>query len=342
MKKKGIFGYTVSDYVSLGLLVALFAFFFVMLETGAASNQFKNMIIPISYNILLAVSLNLMVGVLGELSLGHAGFMSVGAYVGCYVSVKMVEANPDLPITVYLPVAMLAGGLAAFLFGILIGLPALRVSGDYLAIVTLAFGEIIKTVIINLDFLGGAIGLNTKAIVPSKNLALTLLPFTAVAVILSTFLIINLVRSKHGRAIMAIRDNRIAAESSGVNVRFYKVIVFGIAAFFAGVAGVLYGHNMVLVKSSTFGFNMSIEILVMVVLGGMGSNMTGAIIAAIVMTALPEVLRDFSDYRMLIYSVLLVLIMLVTSAPGFERVRRYFKIDYLKERFTGKKGGNDQ
>ena len=325
------------DALTLLVLVGIFAFFFIMLQTGAASYQFKNMIIPMTYYILLAMSLNLMVGVLGELSLGHAGFMSVGAYTGCFLSVMLVEKFPELPMFVYLPVAMLCGGLMAALFGVIIGIPALRVKGDYLAIVTLAFCEIIKTVIINLDFLGGAIGFDTDKIVPDSNRAMTLLPYAAFAVIVSAILIMNLVRSKHGRAIMAVRDNRIAAEACGINVNFYKVAVFGIAAFFAGVAGVLYGHNDVLLKSSTFDFNMSIEILVMVVLGGMGSNMLGSVIAAVVMTALPEILRDFSDYRMLIYSVMLIVIMLFTSAPALAGIRERLSLGFIKESLQKKK-----
>ena len=319
------------DALTLTTLVGLFVFFFVMLQTGAASNQFKNMIIPMSYYILLAVSLNLMVGVLGELSLGHAGFMSVGAYAGCYFSVMLVKNFPDLPLYVYLPLAMLFGGIVAAAFGVLIGIPALRVKGDYLAIVTLAFCEIIKTVVLDIEFLGGAIGFDTDLIVPDRNKALTLLPYAAFAVIVSAVLIMNLVRSKHGRAITAVRDNRIAAEACGINVNFYKVAVFGIAAFFAGVAGVLYGHNEVLLKSSTFDFNMSIEILVMVVLGGMGSNMLGSVIAAVVMTALPEILRDFADYRMLIYSVMLVVIMLFTSAPALAGIRERLSLGFIKD-----------
>ena len=324
------------DALTLGVLVAMFLVFFVVLSTGMASNQLKNMIIPMSYYILLAISLNLMVGVLGELSLGHAGFMSVGAYVGCYVAVTLVEKYPSMPLAAYLPIAMVIGGLAAAAFGVIIGIPALRVKGDYLAIVTLAFGEIVRTLVQNMSVFGGALGLDTGDIRP-KNTALTLLPFTAAVVILSAILIMNLVRSKHGRSIMAIRDNRIAAEACGINVNFYKVAVFCISAFFAGVEGVLYGHNFTIIKPETFGFNMSIEILVMVVLGGMGSNMLGSVVAAVVLTVLPEILRDFQDYRMLIYSVMLVLIMLFTSAPAFAGIRERLSLGFIKEKLTAKK-----
>ena len=325
------------DALTLSVLIGIFLFFFIMLKSGAATYQFKSMIIPMSYYILLAISLNLMVGVLGELSLGHAGFMSVGAYSGCFIAVTLVEKFPELPLYVYLPVAMLCGGAVAALFGVIIGIPALRVKGDYLAIVTLAFCEIVKTVIMNVKFLGGAQGFDTLPIVPERHKQLTLLPYVALAVIISAILIMNLVRSKHGRAITAVRDNRIAAEACGINVNFYKVAVFAISAFFAGVAGVLYGHDQVELVSSTFDFNMSIEILVMVVLGGMGSNMLGSVIAAVVMTALPEVLRDFSDYRMLVYSIMLIVIMLFTSSPALAGIRERLSLGFIKEFFSKKK-----
>ncbi|MBE6542852.1 MAG: branched-chain amino acid ABC transporter permease [Ruminococcaceae bacterium] len=318
-----------SDAITLGILVAIFGFFFVMVFTGAASNQMKSMIIPISYNIILAISLNLMVGFLGELSLGHAAFMSVGAYTGAFFSVKLVEAFPGLPIWVYFPLAMLVGGIAAAIAGIIIAIPALRLRGDYLAILTLAFGEIIRNIITNMPILGAAIGFDTGSITPKIAKAQTLLPFAAAAVLITTILILNFVRSKHGRAITAIRDNRIAAEASGINVKFYRMSVFAISAFFAGIAGVMYSHSQTLLKASTFDYNMSIEILVIVVLGGMG-NMSGSVIASIIMYMLPEILRDFDSYRMLIYSVLLIGIMLFTSAPKLKNFREKFTFDNIK------------
>ena len=306
------------DAVTLGIVAAIYIFFFVMVFTGAASNQLKSMIIPISYNMILAVSLNLMVGFLGELSLGHAAFMSVGAYAGAFFSVKLVSMFPNLPIWVYLPLAMLIGGVAAAIAGIIIGIPALRLRGDYLAILTLAFGEIISNIITNVPALGAAIGFDTSTVSPKIGKVQTLLPFAAAAVIITTVLILNFVRSKHGRAITAIRDNRIAAEASGINVKFYRISVFAISAFFAGIAGVIYGHNLNLIKASAFDFNMSIEILVIVVLGGMG-NMSGSVIASIIMYMLPEILRDFDDYRMLIYSVLLIGIIYALSIKGLSK-----------------------
>ena len=206
-----------------------------------------------------------------------------------------------------------AGGVAAAVVGLLVGLPALRLKGDYLAIVTLACGEIIKTIINNLSVTGGAKGLDTSAIYADTR---TLLPFAIVLIFLVVLVMMNLKNSRHGRAIMAIRDNRIAAESNGVNVTYYKLMVFVLAAFFAGMAGVLYGHTLANIKPAMFDYNMSIEILVIVVLGGMGS-IRGSIIATIILRALPEVLRQVADYRMLAYSVLLIVIMLLNSSPQF-------------------------
>ena len=244
--------------------------------------------------------------------------MSVGLFSGCLVSIALVDV---LPMPVRLPLSMLIGGLVAAIFGIAVGLPALRLKGDYLAIVTLACGEIIKNVITNLDLTGGALGLNTN---PIYSNAKKLLPYAIVLVLLTVLVMMNLKRSKHGRAIMAIRDNRIAAESVGIDVTRYKLTVFMLAAFFAGAAGVLYGHFFANIKAATFDYNMSIEILVIVVLGGMGS-IPGSIIAAIVLTALPEAMREFADYRMLLYAIVLIIVMLTTYNPTmrnfFQRLR---------------------
>lgn len=344
MKKLKNLKFNKSDAITLGVIALIYIFFCVMVYSGSASNQMKSMIIPISYNIILAVSLNLMVGFLGELSLGHAAFMSVGAYAGAYFSVNLVALFPDLPIGVYFPLAMIVGGCVAAIFGIIIAIPALRLRGDYLAILTLAFGEIIRNIITNMPALGAAIGFDTGTITPKVGKIQTLLPFVAVVVFLTTVLILNFVRSKHGRAITAIRDNRIAAEASGINVKFYRMSVFAISAFFAGVAGVIYSHSQTLLKASTFDYNMSIEILVIVVLGGMG-NMTGSVIASIIMYMLPEILRDFDSYRMLIYSVLLIGIMLFTSAPGLKNFREKMTFDNIKTTVFSKfnkKGGKKE
>ena len=218
------------DLLTAAAVAALLAVMSVLLYTGSLTRQVTNMLVPTAVYIVMAVSLNLVVGLLGELSLGHAGFMSVGLFSGCLVSIAL--ANTALPLAVRLPVSMLAGGLMAAVFGLLVGLPALRLRGDYLAIVTLACGEIIKNVITNLNFTGGALGLNTTAIYAG---AKELLPYGAVLVLLTVAVMLNLKRSKYGRAIMAIRDNRIAAESVGLNVTWYKLAVFVICGVFRRV-----------------------------------------------------------------------------------------------------------
>lgn len=283
-----------------------------LIYSGAASRQISNMLISMACYIVMAVSLNLVVGLLGELSLGHAGFMSVGLFTGCLLSIQLAQS---VPIGVRMPLSMLLGGVAAAVVGLLVGLPALRLKGDYLAIVTLACGEIIKTIINNLSVTGGAKGLDTSAIYADTR---TLLPFAIVLIFLVVLVMMNLKNSRHGRAIMAIRDNRIAAESVGLSVTRYKLAVFVIAAFFAGCAGVLYGHSLANIKAAAFDYNMSIEILVIVVLGGMGS-VPGSVVSAIVLTVLPEALREVADYRMLVYAVVLILVMQATNNPAMKR-----------------------
>ena len=299
--------------VTVAAVVLAYIILGAMLYGGMTSRQLSAMLIPVSCYIVLAVSLNLVVGLLGELSLGHAGFMAVGLFSGCLFSIAL----SSMPLIIRLPLSMILGGLAAAVVGFLVGLPALRLKGDYLAIVTLACGEIIKNIILNLDITGGALGLNTKSIYSNPQ---TLFPYACVMVIITVIAVMNLQKSRHGRAIMAIRDNRIAAESTGINVTYYKLVVFVLAAFFAGAIGVLYGHTLAIVSPSGFDYNMSIEILVIVVLGGMG-NISGSIIAAIVLQALPELLRGLDDYRMLIYSILLISIMLLNANPKFAALK---------------------
>lgn len=302
------------------LAVLIYVVIFALAEFGVLSRHSQSLLVPISVNIILAVSLNLTVGFLGELTLGHAGFMSVGAYAGCLFTVYC-----NLPVWIEFPLALLIGGIVAAIFGVIIGIPALRLNGDYLAIVTLAFGEIIRSVLNNLGFTGGAGGL--KGIEKASNFTIAF-----VLVIITLLVINNIVRSRHGRAIMSIRDNIIAAQSVGINVVYYKLVAFVTAAFFAGVAGVLYGHNLGILKPATFDFNKSIEILVIVVLGGMG-NITGSVIAAIIITILPEVLRDLADYRMLIYSIALIVMMLFSSNPTL--------VAFRQKLFKTKKGGTE-
>ena len=322
------------DLLTVAITAAACAVIAYLLYTGGLTRQISNMLIPIAVYIVLAVSLNLVVGLLGELSLGHAGFMSAGLFAGCLVSIAL---NDYLPLFVRLPLSMVFGGVIAMIFGFIVGLPALRLKGDYLAIVTLACGEIIKNVITNLNITGGALGLNTVKIYSAPKV---LFPYAIVLVLLTSIVMMNLKKSKQGRTIMAIRDNRIAAESVGINVTRYKLTVFMLAAFFAGAAGTLYGHFFANVKAASFDYNMSIEILVIVVLGGMGS-VPGSIIAAIVLTALPEAMREFADFRMLLYAIVLILVMLATNNPKLkEMVNRVHPVSVVKKLIAGKKEGN--
>ncbi len=302
------------NYIGVTLFLIISA---AMMYTGYLNRSTANLITQIAYSVILAVSLNLVVGFLGELSLGHAGFMCVGAYLGCFTANILHSFIPS-PLAV-LVITMLIGGLLAAVFGLIIGLPALRLKGDYLAIVTLAFGEIVRTVFKNLKLFGGALGLRTVKYGPE------LFIVALVVVLITLILVQNLVRSKHGRAITAIRDNEIAAKAMGINVTFYKLAVFVISAFFAGVAGVIYGHYATPVLYSFFSYNYSIEILVMVVLGGMGS-VTGSIIAATLITYINFQLTthlsgDLAALKFLIYALVLITIVLFNNAPSLAGIK---------------------
>lgn len=300
MKKK------IDKSVIVNIILALVAYVVVMalIYGGILGRQAMSIIIPCCYNVMLAVSLCLLVGFLGELTLGHAGFMSIGAYAGALTTNAL-----NLPPMVELIIGLLVGGIVAALFSLIIGLPVLRLKGDYLAIVTLGFGEIIKSVINALGFTGGAKGLSgISAYSTYKNFT-----FVYIFVLLTIVIISNLVNSRHGRAICAVRDNYIAAEAIGIKVSKFKTTAFVISGFFAGMAGVFYAHNVGILKPANFDYNKSIEILVMVVLGGMG-NIKGAIIAAVILTALPEVLRSAADYRMLLYAIVLIAMMLFNNS----------------------------
>lgn len=314
---------TKKNIIAVITAAAIYLLLFILVSSGLLSRHYQSLIVPVGINIILAVSLNLTVGFLGELTLGHAGFMSVGAYAGCLFTVYA-----DLPTWIEFPLALLIGGITAAVFGVIIGIPALRLKGDYLAIVTLAFGEIIRSVLTNLDIVGGAGGL--KGISKTSD-------FTSVFVVavITILVISNLVNSRHGRAICAIRDNIIAAESVGINVVFYKLLAFVLAAFFAGAAGVLYGHNLGILKPDTFDFNKSIEILVMVVMGGMGS-IIGSIISAVIITLLPELLRGLADYRMLIYAVVLIIMMIANNSPKVQQIKENISAKLHRKKKTAK------
>jgi len=295
---------TVLLYVLLSVIVA---------ATGLRGEYYKGIIITVGINVILATSLNVVCGYLGQLPLGHAGFMAVGAYAGAIFmkstpAATLLRAGNNAAVIPYIIIAILISALVAGIFGLLIGIPALRLKGDYLAIITLGFGEIIRVVLTNIDsvlgfkFTYGASGL---ARIPK----FTSLAVMFVVTALCLFLIHVFMKSRHGRAVLSIRDNEIAAESVGINTTFYKTTAFVFSAMLAGVAGCLYAGYIGSLYPSTFKFMKSIEILVMVVLGGMGS-MLGSVISAVVLTALPEMLRAFSDYRMVVYSLALVLMMI--------------------------------
>ncbi|MBR6618776.1 MAG: branched-chain amino acid ABC transporter permease [Clostridia bacterium] len=329
-KSKLIKPYTKKSFITYALLIAVFTIVQLILNFGKMSFMMQSLLVPLCVYSILAVSLNLTVGILGELSLGQAGFMCIGAYSGALFSSLMKEAIPEA--MVRFPIAILLGGLCAALFGVLIGIPVLRLRGDYLAIVTLAFGEIIKNICASLylgkDAEGFHLSIKSAAdmnmapdgkMIINGALGLNGTPkdsnFTVAFIILLITVIIayNFVYSRTGRAVMSIRDNRIAAESVGLNITKYKLITFGLTAFLAGVAGVIYSHNFSTLQASKFDYNMSILILVFVVLGGIGS-IRGSVIAAVVLTLIPELLREtIGNYRMLFYAVILIAMMLVTS-----------------------------
>lgn len=314
VKKNFKFKYSISYIAIIAFLVLMI----LLSSTGVLGRSSVGLLSRIAYSIIMAVSLNLVVGFLGELSLGHAGFMCIGAYIGCFVANALNEVIPSQLLV--LIIAMLVGAVAAGIFGFIIGLPALRLKGDYLAIVTLAFGEIVRNVFKNLPWFGGAKGFSTTVYDPSS---LYIVAFIMVLVVL--FLTQNLIRSKHGRAVTAIRDNEIAAKAMGINVTFYKLLVFVVSAAFAGIAGVIYGHFVTPVLYSFFSYNYSIEVLVMVVLGGMGS-LNGSIIAAVLITWInfklqSELSGDLAAVKLLVYALILVIVVLFNNAPGLQRYR---------------------
>lgn len=324
---------TKNHMVTYAMVILAFVIIQFMISQGMVSNLVQGILVPVCVYSLAAIGLNLCVGYLGELSLGHAGFMCIGAFSSAFFSKCM--ATSDMNETVRFILAILVGTACAAIFGFLIGIPVLRLKGDYLAIVTLAFGEIIKN-IINVMYVGrdgngfhfsmekeSALGLEAggeviiggaKGILgtPSQS------TFTVgvILILIALFVVYNLVDSRSGRAIMAIRDNRIAAESVGINITKYKLLGFSISAAIAGAGGVLYAHNLYTLSATpnTFGYTMSILILVYVVLGGIGS-FRGSIIATAVLIMLPEMLRSIADYRMLIYSIVLIGMMLFQWAP---------------------------
>lgn len=303
--------------INIVSLIIFYVILVLLMQTGIINSYYEGIVIGIGINIILAVSLNLATGYLGQLALGHAGFMAIGAYASAITTSMM-----NLPDLLQLIISILVGGLIAGIFGVLIGIPALRLKGDYLAIITLGFGEIIRVLILNMRITGGAKGL--KGIIP-------LTTFNSVfwITVLVVVIIYTLINSRHGRAIISIREDEIAAEAVGIPTTYYKILAFSIAAFFAGIGGGLYAHYYTVLDPGSFDFMRSVEILIIVVLGGMGS-LTGSILAAIILTILPQLLLEFSDWRMLIYSVLLIIMMLFR--PEGLLGKREFSINKLFNR----------
>ena len=350
------------DFATYFCVIAAFVIVTVLRSNGALSRSAIGLLVPICCYMSMAVSLNLTVGILGELSLGHAGFMSVGAFTGIVVSQSLMNLIPNAPVR--LALSMFVGALLAALVGLLIGtpvavgIPALRLRGDYLAIVTLAFGEIIKELIncliIGCDDKGlhfvfnlsgsktvDDLGLraNGTAIIKGAQGATgttAIASFTAgfILVMLTLIIVLNLTRSRAGRAIMAIRDNHIAAQAIGLNLTKYKLMAFVTSAALAGAAGALFGLNYSSLQATKFNFNLSILVLVFVVLGGLG-NVWGSLVAAAALTILPEALRQFADFRMLIYAIVLIFVMLATNNPQakafFQRLLPHHRASAEKE-----------
>ena len=341
----------VNNLITYAIVVAAYIVCQILIGNGSMTRSLRGQLVPICVYIVMAVSLNLTVGISGELSLGHAGFMSVGAFSGIVASGWLLSATGMENETLRLIISMVVGGVFAGIAGVIIGIPVLRLHGDYLAIVTLAFGEIIRNVL-NCLYISIGPG-SVRSVVDPANAAATTkavmmdklhIQFnsappsdwqvlvngpagaTGVAkistfvigfalVLFTLFVVLNLVNSRSGRAIMAIRDSRIAAESVGINITKYKMMAFVTSAFLAGMAGALFGLNYSTVTASKFKFDTSILVLVFVVLGGIG-NIRGSVIAATLLTVLPELLRAFADYRMLVYAVVLIVVMLATNSPA--------------------------
>lgn len=330
-----------ANLITYGIVVVSYVVMQALMSAGAISNSMVGLLVPICSYICMAISLNLVVGISGELSLGHAGFMSVGAFTGLVVASCLrgvVDFNP-----LRLAIAIMVAGVFAAVAGILVGLPVMRLRGDYLAIVTLAFGEIIKNLLNNLYVGLDEAGLHFS-MVDAKSLGMQggtilingpqgaagidkLSTFTAgfVLILVTLFVVLNLVNSRTGRAIMAVRDNRIAAESVGINTMKYRLIAFVVSAALAGMAGALYAMNFSSIVPKKFDFNTSILVLVFVVLGGMG-NIRGGIISAALLTILPERLRFLGDFRMLIYAVVLIVVMIASNNSKAQEIIQTIKM----------------
>ncbi|MBS4190675.1 branched-chain amino acid ABC transporter permease [Bacillus sp. FJAT-49705] len=289
-----------------------------LISAGILNSFYSNTLIFIGINIILAVSLHLVIGITGQFSIGHAGFLAVGAYISAIFTMKL-----HLPF----PVAILVGGIVAALAGLIVGIPSLRLKGDYLAIATLGFAEIIRIVFLNIDYVGGAAGMQVSH--------LTTWTYTFVCLFITILVIMNFTNSRHGRACISVRENEIAADAMGINTTFYKVIAFALGSFFAGIAGGLYSHNFYIILPTNFGFLKSFDILIFVVLGGLGS-LSGAVISAILLTLVSTFLQDYPETRMILYSLVLIIVMLYRpqGLMGTREITDFFG------KWKSAKGGN--
>lgn len=288
----------------------------LLISNGQLDMYYSNLFITMAIHVMLAVSLHLVIGITGQFSIGHAGFLAVGAYISAICTMHL-----DLPFIV----ALIIGAIAAMVAGLIVGIPTLRLRGDYLAIATLGFAEIIRIVFLNWDYVGGAAGMQI--------LQQTNWTYAFFCMLITIIFISNFTKSRHGRACIAIREDEIAADAMGINVTYYKVLAFALGSLFAGLAGGLFSHNFFIIQPTQFGFLKSFDILIYVVLGGLGS-LSGAVIAAIALTLISVFLQDFPETRMIIYSLVLILVMLYRPAGlmGTKEITDLFK--------RKRKGGN--
>lgn len=284
----------------------------MLISTSVLNQFYSNTLIFISINIMLAVSLHLVIGITGQFSIGHAGFLALGAYISAIITMKL-----HLPFIL----ALVVGGVVAALAGLVVGIPTLRLRGDYLAIATLGFAEIIRIVFLNIDYVGGAAGMQVTH--------MTNWTYAFICLIITLIVITNFTNSRHGRACISIREDETASDAMGINTTYYKVLAFVIGAFFAGVAGGLYSHNFYIIQPINFGFLKSFDILIFVVLGGLGS-LSGSVIAAILLTIVSTFLQELPETRMIIYSLVLILVMLYRpqGLMGTREITDLFRISF--------------
>jgi branched-chain amino acid transport system permease protein len=309
-------------WLSIVLALVFFAAVQLLISGGILNSFYINTLFFMAINIILAVSLHLIIGITGQFSIGHAGFLAVGAYASAIMTMKL-----QMPFSL----ALLVGGVTAAVAGLLIGIPSLRLKGDYLAIATLGFGEIVRIILLNVEYVGGASGMTVTH--------LTTWPWVFACLLITFIVIANFTNSTHGRACISIREDEIAADSMGINTTYYKVTAFVIGSFFAGIAGGLYAHHFYIIQPTNFGFLKSFDILIFVVLGGLGS-MSGAVIAAILLTVVSTFLQDYPETRMIIYSIVLILVMLYRPKGllGTQELTSFFRFRRAVE--GGKQNGN--